>query len=203
MKIGIIVDGQAESQALRFIVDKIKIAGTQIVAPLYSDLQPRATPHQIVRSACGKIEILNAKNVDQIVLLIDLDDRRECHVAFADSINKAISDMKLPNITAVVKNKCFENWLIADHNGISKMVNRFKLSQAFINSVCKNKADNVLKAEELINSIANKTKYKKGIDSVEMSKCVDPMNIALNSRSFRRFLRVIGHSKYSTQSKQP
>ncbi|BBA71027.1 DUF4276 family protein [Geobacter sulfurreducens] len=203
MKIGIIVDGQAESQAFRFITAKINIPNTQILAPLYADLQPRATPQQIVRSALGKIQILVSKNANKILLLIDSDDRRQCGAEFARDINQALIVSGYPNAQAVVKIKCYENWLIADTDSIAKMKNRFKITSSFEHKVKPNKADNINDPEDLLNSITIRTRYKKGKDSVEISRYAEPDKIGSNSRSFRKLLNLLGHPKYLRQSKYP
>ena len=43
--------------------------------------------------------------------------------------------------------------------------------------------------------------YNKTVDAIRIMARVDPLEVARNSRSFRRFLRVLGCPAYRDQSK--
>ncbi|MGH9834830.1 MAG: hypothetical protein ACRD9Y_17570 [Blastocatellia bacterium] len=58
VKIGMVVDGDAESQALKLITRRIKIEGTVLLDPRFADIQPKSTAKQIARSAADQIAIL-------------------------------------------------------------------------------------------------------------------------------------------------
>jgi len=203
VKIGVIVDGQAESQALSHLFNNIVISGSQIINPLYADMQPKASPEQIARAAYSRICILQAKCVDKIIVLIDNENRADCHINFSNSIKVAVKNLFNIDVYVIVKYKCFENWLISDPNGLSKLKSRLSITNSFINTVSPNKADAVLNPVVLLNSVCNKLDYHKRIDAIAFTKNIDPDKMALNSRSFRRFLREVGYMKYSRQSKRP
>lgn len=203
MKIGVIVDGQAESQALCYIFKNISIPGLQLINPLYADMQPKASPEQIARAAHGKLCILQEKNVDKIIVLIDNEDRPSCHIEFAKKIKQAFNKLFDIDVYVVVKYKCFENWLISDPVGLSKLKSRILMTQSFMNYILPNKADNVVNPVKLINEVCNKHEYHKRTDAIAFAKIIVPDKMALNSRSFRRFLGEVGHSRYLKQSKRP
>ena len=51
MKVGIVVDGDAESQALRLLTERFDIEDVQLLAPAYANMQPKSAPGQIAQSA--------------------------------------------------------------------------------------------------------------------------------------------------------
>ncbi len=203
MRIGIIVDGAAESQALKLLTRRIHISKVEILDPIYANVQPKSTPRQIARSAKSRIGILTARRVDKIVLLIDREDRKECPTQFARDIEAAFSSLGHNNIKVTVKNRRFENWLIADVDVFKRMKARYNTTVSFENAVVPNKADSVLNAEALINKICKGGDYHKRKDAAQITQSQNISAIARNSRSFRKFLRTLQHPDYTEQSKLP
>ena len=203
MKVGIVVDGQAESQALKLVLPKIKAPGRQLRGPAYADMQPKASPAQIARAAIGKLQILRAQGAEVFVVLIDCEEAARCAPGFADSIKQAFVDLDWPGVEVVVKRLTFENWLIADLDALKKLPARFKLTRRFKAKVSPNKADNVVDAEAELKALCMGASYHKRDDPVRIAKHQEPRRIAENSRSFRRFLRVVGCRKYVKQSENP
>lgn len=202
MKIGIVVDGDAESQALKLLTRRITISRCQIIDPIFARMQPKSTPDQIVRMARGKVDILLAKGVDQILVLIDREDNKECPGIFADRIKNAFARAGYGGVSVVVKDRCFENWLVADVDALEQLRRRFQVTTAFKNSIVPNKADNI-NAFEQLNRITRGPSYHKRRDAAAITEKQDPVRVALNSRSFRRFLKLISHPNYRCQSKYP
>jgi len=199
MIIGIIVEGQEESQSLAHITDKILIESVTILKPLYASIQPKAAPGQIARSLVSGLKIRGT--ADLILVLIDLEDLDNCPGERAKVLEEAVGRMGYDNVRVVIKNRKFENWLIADCNALQQLAN-FSLTQAFIRKV-KGKADNVTDAVGLLSSIKNdKRSFHKTQDGTAVARKANPDTIALHSRSFRRFLRLLTHPTYSTQSKK-
>lgn len=203
MRIGIVVDGDAESQALKLLTQRISIPGTQLLNPVYANMQPRSTPRQVARSAKPKIDVLTARSVDAIVLLIDREDRQECPVQLATSIEDAFRAMDCSHVHVAVKDRKFENWLIADADVFRNLQARYRVTQAFRRAISPNKADSVADAEELLNRIVVSGEYHKRRDAAQITALLNATNMAQNSRSFRRFLRLVGHADYRDQSKRP
>lgn len=203
MKIGVVVDGQAESQSLRRILPKIKAPGRQLTDVAYAAMQPFAPPAQIARKAVAGLRILKAKGVKSFVVLLDCEDASRCPVELARQIEQALAKLEWPGVDVVVKTLKFENWLIADVDALRRMPARFRVTKRFERRVAPNKADNVVDAAAELGRLCQGAAYHKRNDPLEIAKHQEPRRIAANSRSFRRFLRVVGCRKYSKQSRSP
>jgi hypothetical protein len=202
MTIGTIVDGQAEALSYPYLFKRIAIRGVSLLSPIYADMQPKATPAQIVKAAASRLNLAVARGADRQLVLLDLEDRKECPGDFAEAITKALHAAGFVNAMALVKRTCFENWLVADPDALSEMPARFDVQEWFRNAVIPNKADSV-KAESLLARICHKDSYNKRSDPPRILSRAHPERIARNSRSFRRFLRLIGHPNYKSQSRSP
>lgn len=202
-KIGIVVDGAAESQALKLLTQRINIKDTQLLKPRYTDIQPKATPRQIARKAMNTISILLAEGAVKVVVLMDREDNAKCATELAKEIEEAFTALGGTNISVVIKNRKFENWLIADIDALRKLPNKFAITEGFRKRVAPDKADNVADAEAALKSISKTNSYQKGRDDRLITEKQDEAKIACNSRSFRRFLYHLGHEKYEEQSKKP
>lgn len=203
MKVGIVVDGDAESQALKLLMQRIEIEGVQWLKPAHAKMHPSSPPGRIARTAIKKVDIQRDRGADLIVVLIDREDRDECPPAFARQIKQAFAQLGYDDITVVVKNRTFENWLIADIDALKELSGLFSVTRSFERTVSPNKADNVGDAEALLKKIAVKRRFHKRHDASAITEKQQALEIARNSRSFRRFLRVVGHPQYLTQSKKP
>lgn len=204
MKIGIIVDGDAESQALFNLTQNIKVENTQIIKPIYADIQPKASFDQIAKKALKSIGLLRGKNADKIIVFIDREDLEICPTEIKNNLEEAFKKIANQEIDVVVKNRKFENWLCADIEALRKMPKRFSVTNAFEKQV-KKKADNIMDAEKLLDTITipKESQYHKRKDAQNITAKQNILNIACNSRSFRRFLHLISHPSYLEQSKIP
>lgn len=204
MRVGVLVDGDAESQALRNLTRRITIPGVQVTDPIYAPMQPTATPERIVADAKERLETLMAvRRVDKILVLIDHEHRTECPGDRAEALCKYFHAAGYPLVSVVVKNRKLENWLVSDTSVFRRARGRYKLTTSFVNSVEPNKADNVVDAEALLNSIVIGCAYHKRKDAAQITALQNPATVALHSRSFRRLLRLLGQSSYQTQSRRP
>jgi hypothetical protein len=199
----VVVDGRAESQALRTLFQKIVVANRRLSVPLYADMQPKASPAQIVRAAQHRLSVLKARGAREFIVLIDLEDRRDCPAELARRIRERFVSEGWPDVAVVIKHRRFENWLIADIPALRKMPGRFNLTKRFQRCVSPDKADGVADAANELSRIAVGGPYHKRSDAIRICANQDPLRIAANSRSFRRFLRVAGHPKYAQQSRRP
>jgi hypothetical protein len=96
--------------------------------------------------------------------------------------------------------------LVADATAFSKHPARFRLSAADVRSVTHNNADDVDAAaliKRAIERAGGPGPYNKRNDSRLILAAADVSKMAANSRSFRRFLRCVGHPDYSGQSRRP
>ena len=166
-------------------------------------MQPHATPGQIALAAIKKLAALRADGAQTFVVLIDCEDPGRCACEFAKSIQRALATLEWPGVHVVVKTLKFENWLIADVDALKRMPARFRVTRRFENRVSPNKADNVVDAATELGRLCQGDAYHKRNDPLEIAKHQEPRRIAANSRSFRRFLRVVGCRKYAKQSGSP
>lgn len=206
MKIGLIVDGEAEFRSLVELYDRLDTPHILLRPPLRADIQPLAPVPQIVGAVKSRLLILLNRGADMIVVLVDRENRDVCPGKWAGelttALNAAYTSIEDCQLTVVVKNSCYENWLISDPEAFTKIRKRFQISQSVIRSISPNKADHV-NAQAILKSAAQGNAYSKITDAVHIMKHANPSNMALNSRSFRRFLRQIEHPAYNDQSRNP
>jgi hypothetical protein len=201
-RIGIIVEGNGEVPAFKALIPKLTTAAEVLATPVRADLQPKAAPNQVAASAKAAVNYLIGRQVDMVIVLIDREDNPNA-AAFAATLTTAFSD-RYPGIgfEVVVKDRSVENWLVADIDALRAQPKRFKVTSAEIKRVVPNKADGQ-DAEWLLNKMALKFEYDKGGDPSRIAGHQDPRRAGQNSRSFRRFLRVIGDPIYAKQSRIP
>ena len=204
MKLGIICDGSGEQEALRELIKHKALGCSTCLQPLFAGMQPKTTAQQIAKKCETPIGYLQKRAVDRVIVLLDLEDRGECPGGWASTLQAAFQ-YKFPgiDIQIVIKNRMFENWLLADPDAIGG-IKDFQVSEAVRRKVSKSKADNVGDPLELMRKCrTGKMGYNKRSDAVAIIKKADPLRMARNSRSFRRFLRVWGHPAYKGQSLKP
>jgi hypothetical protein len=203
VNIGFVVDGQSEVGGLPELFGDLKRAcGHTLLKPLLAPMQPYAPPAAVARAASTRVRQLIGRGADSIVVLIDRELRAECPARLAREIGREIARIVGVEVLVVIKNRTFENWLIADLDALRAQPARFAVSQAISRSVEPNKADNV-EAKATLNRCAIDIPYQKVVDARRICTYADPERIARNSRSFRRFLRSIHHPSYRAQSKEP
>ncbi|MGA2540756.1 MAG: DUF4276 family protein [Verrucomicrobiota bacterium] len=205
MRIGLIVDGQAEFRCIPKIIRRLSTP-CAILDPLYADMQPLAPVAQIVRSVKGRVHILANRGVDRAVFLIDFETRATCPGSWArlleDALRIAYEGLSISEYKVVMKTRKFENWVLGDPSAIASMSGRFNVSASDLERITPDKADHV-DAAALLSKMALNKSYDKIDDAERILTKADPLNIAANSRSFRRFLRILEIKKYGNQSRRP
>lgn len=207
MKIGFIVDGEAEYRSLPSLLRQIERESQHVLLnPLLAKIQPLAHVPRIVAAVAPAIKILRGKHAQKIIILIDRENREVCPGAWAEEITHALTakyghDRKAV-FGVVIKDACYENWLVADPSVFTKLPKRFSLSDTAIRKIQPNKADRI-DAQKLIKDAARGDAYHKVADARQMMALADILGIAANSRSFRRFLRMLDHPRYKDQSRNP
>lgn len=203
MKIGIIVEGDAEYVGLTEIIKKIKVHSPDIINPAFVSIDPKdPKPGRIIQKAQREIKALRHKGAQRIVLLLDLEDQ-PCPVTRAQILKNAFHTKGYTDIEVVIKQSCFENWLIADDTLFQKQKTKlFQAPEGYSRKIA-NKADSLNAETELKRMKIAGGGFRKGRDGNDLAKKADPLQMAQNSRSFRRFLRVLEHPDYAKQSKRP
>lgn len=202
VRFGVIVDGDAEYRSLHYLWSAIASrSGHTYLNPIKADLQPTAPIPVQVRSLKKHVAVLSGRAVDRIVVLVDREERTDCCGKLANDLATALAATYPFQFTVVVKNRTFENWLIADIDALSQQRQRFVVSAAHRRRVEPNKADRV-DALRLLKEAA-KEGYSKVVDAERIMRRADVLRIAANSRSFRRYLRVLDYPTYRHQSRVP
>ena len=169
-------------------------------------MQPAASPGAIVREARTRLHILKHKQVERVIVLLDLEDRDECPPSWVttleDEFQRGTGDLGIREINVVLKVRRYENWLIADTGGFRRLPRRFHLSRASVNAVSPDKADNVA-ALRILKQAARGLSYDKVSDAVKIMRVANARAAARNSRSLRRLLRLVGDPNYAAQSRRP
>lgn len=203
MRIGLVVDGDAEYQSIRTPLDAMEIPNLTIIGPTLTRCTPLAPPDTFAAEAAKQINILVGRNVDRILVLVDMEQRDCCVGDVVNSYHQALT-RKCPGVAldVVVKHRTYENWLIADLDAIRSLPARFNVSQSLVRKVSPNKADNV-DAYALLKRAARGKPYDKVLDAKRIADKASALNVAKNSRSYRRFLRLLGHTEFLEQSRLP
>lgn len=103
----------------------------------------------------------------------------------------------------MIKDRTFENWLIADPGAFKKQKARFKITKALESQVVPDKADRVPADRWLDSAVVGKSSYEKKRDATNTVKHFSVARAAKNSRSFRHFCHVLGYEDYAEQCKRP
>lgn len=208
-KIGVLVDGQAEYHSLPSLLRKIPDIHPIVGDPLYCDIQPYSTnfAQQALR-VVTRAQILIAKGATSLVILVDKEERQGCDGLLAANLSHHVSGklaergQEHVGVYTVTKVRKFENWLISDVNALKSLKNMFRDVGRFDREIGRNRVDQI-DALALLNKHSVTGEFRKVEGAIAICKEMDPLRAAKNSRSFRRFLRVTGHPKYSSQSRKP
>lgn len=190
MKIGLLVEGEAEFHALPELLPRL-VTRHKVLNPLLCPMQPTATPAQIAHVAAKRFPILLSRGVGLIVLLIDKETRPECSGELAQQIEReAQGRLKVANVRVVLKVTKLENWLVADPQALRELPGLFKDVERIEKQVA-GRADTV-DAHTLLKTCSRKPSYDKKVGAIEICKKLDPERARKNSRSFRKLLKTLG-----------
>ena len=195
MKIGLIVEGDAEYRALPNLLPRVASPHTILRQPLLCPVQPKSPPALIAHVAATKsFPILIAKGVDLIVLIIDKENRPECTIELVQEIEREARSRldETVNLRVVLKVTKLENWLVADPQALLDLPGLFEREHAErIEKQVAGRADAV-DAHALLKTCSRKRAYDKKTGAIEICKKLDPERARKNSRSFRKLLKTLG-----------
>jgi hypothetical protein len=174
----------------------------ELLPPLKADIQPLAPIPTMARQCEKAIRQLALRGADEVMLLVDRENRSECASLFARALGDELRRRACgAAVTVVVKNRTFENWLLADLDALTVQRRRFRVSRTTRSMIEPDKADNV-DALLLIGRCVQGD-YDKVADAKRIMSHADALRIAQHSRSFRRFLRCARARPYLSQSARP
>lgn len=199
MRIGIVVDGDSEFGALPALYESLRSAtGHTFLNPIKAPLQPMAPYPVIARAARKSVEQLMQRGADRILVLVDRETRHECPPLLAQSIQVEV--IAGADVFVVVKDRTFENWLIADLSALRSQNAKYNISVTTERAV-RNKADTVDALPLLKRCLRPGMTYHKVQDARRIMDRADIAEIARHSRSFRRFLASSGHPDLQDSSR--
>lgn len=203
MTLAIIVDGEAEFYALPALLDKIEgDIGQPILRPYRANIQPYAPPGVIAKACKDRVQQALGRGADRIVVLLDRELRDDCPGDIASAVSSALCNIVPCQLFVVIKDRTFENWVIADVGALEAQPARFRDCHIVRNAVVPNRAD-AASAKQLLDRVVRGRAYDKIADARRTLERADPQKMAEHSRSFRRLLRILGDPTYSAQSANP
>jgi hypothetical protein len=202
VRIGVVVDGLAEYASLGLLWPKLTpVTGHTYLRVLKADIQPLA-PFPVIARACrDALRQLAGRGVDRILVVFDREDRGECPPAIATAVQRALREHSACPVTVVVKDRQYENWLVADLEACARHPVRYRVAPRHRRATEPDRAD-IINATAVLKSIVNGD-YDKIEDAKNLLVEMDPLRAAANSRSFRKLLRELDHPAYRTQSRAP
>lgn len=209
MRIGFLVDGRSEYEGLPYLLRNCVSPHDLITGVFLAHVHPEGPAPLVANQLMKKVPVLRTRNINRLIVLLDHEANPLCPGERADEIesilNRRITSVGLPfDAKVVMKFRCLENWLLADMETLRAFVNTFEVSNAMANSIAPDKVDNISNPIQLIKqSCRSSRSYDKIFHAKMILSKANPERIAANSRSFRRFLRVIDNPIYSAQSRLP
>ncbi|HEY0553627.1 MAG TPA: DUF4276 family protein [Thermoanaerobaculia bacterium] len=193
MKIGVLVEGQAEFRGLPLLLPRLG-SPHQVMSPLVCNIHPFASPAQIALAASKRFPILLAKGAESIVILFDKETRQDCTVDLVRAVeHEARTRLQefssTIEIQVVLKVSMFENWLVSDPQAVGDVAGLFENAERIEKKV-KGRADAV-DALGLLKACSRQRIYDKVEGAVAICRRLDPVRAAENSRSFRKLLKVL------------
>jgi len=206
MRTVFITEGEGEYAALPLLKHQIQErTGIHLIPPMRITIQPDGPATKIGRSIKQKLlPTLMAKQVEKAVVLLDREMRGDCPGEIAIEVLAAVRSLCGTGIdfTVVLKDRCFENWLVADVQSLKAQPGRFRVSNAAERKISPNKADSI-DAQRLLSSIVIGRDFQKVEDAKNCLKNASLDRMAQNSRSVRHFLHVLGDPTYSDGCRNP
>lgn len=205
MRVAILTEGDSEYGAIPLLFEQLRqVTGNEFVQVMRIAVQPDGPPEKIARECEVAFKVCAVKKVSRVIVVLDREQRTESPGEIAAAIERAISDRCNPDfeVFVVMKDRAFENWVIADLDAIRAQPRRFNLTPRVTNAVAPNRADRA-DALGLLRASTIGRSYDKRDDSKRTFSRAQISRIAANSRSFRHFLHKAGDGTYAAQCKQP
>ena len=202
-KIAVITEGESEWGAIPMIYQQLRDAtGSTFLNPVRLKVQPDGPAAKIARECKSVFKVLAEKGVSLAVLVLDRELKPESAGEIAQAIDSAIRvDCVFPfELAVVMKDRAFENWVIADLDALRAQPGRFDVTSALERAVSPDRADRVVALDHLKKALrGTSSSYDKRQDSKRTLGKADVIRMAANSRSFRHFLHTVGHPAYASQ----
>lgn len=205
MKIAVVTEGESEYAALPKLESQL-VARTEMssMRVLKLSVQPDGPPAKIARALKDKLLPLLRGRFDMVILLIDREQQSASCGTIATQIQAELVKQcgsTMP-ITVALKDRCFENWVVADLDALGAQSARYRITRSHRAKTEPNKADTV-DALRLLNEATIGPRYDKVKDGIRWAQKADVAKAAQHSRSFRHLLHVLGDETYLDQCRSP
>jgi hypothetical protein len=204
VKVGVVVEGQSEFTALPHLREQICCeTAASSLRILHACYDPHGRPERVVKGCRSAVKQLAGRKFDLAVVLIDRERQTKGSAEIARVLEAAFlsADLGIP-VSVVVKDRCFENWLVADLGALRRLNARFEVSTAMAKAIEPDRADRV-DAAVLLKRAARGDAYGKVDDARRILEKATIARIAGHSRSFRCFLARLGHPELQDGSCSP
>jgi hypothetical protein len=205
LKTAVIVEGLGEYKGLPHLLRKLHERGKHShLAPVKIPITPNSPTPKIARECVKVMKVAAARGATRAVVLVDREQANCCPGRIASDLEGEITRQFGPSleVLVVVKDRMFENWLIADIQALRSQPGRYSIKKSFASKIEPDKADRC-DALKLLNSVTKKDSFQKIDDAVRICERMDISSAAQNSRSFRHFLHVMGDPEFARQCKNP
>jgi Domain of unknown function (DUF4276) len=203
-KIGIVTEGESEVRALPKLYPALQDrTGVQLINPLRAAVDPLAPIAVLTAGLSTSVRLSFARGAHAVIVILDRENAEVTAAVRALELEENLQAKIDENIRVVIKDKCFENWLIASPEAFHAQKARYAHPDRIAAKVLPNRADAVGNACALINSAISKGQYDKTNDAPKILSHSKLESLAANSRSFRRFLAVLGDPAYKNGSRTP
>lgn len=199
----VVTEGDGEFKALPALFDQFREANEnlELIRITKLSVQPDG-PVEKIKRQCEKLApLFTAKRVDEVILVLDREQQGDAAGVVAQRIESAVAGILPMRLRVVLKDRTFENWVIADVDALATMPARFEVTPALRRAVTPNKADRVA-ALELIKKASRSGNYDKIQDAERVLKHARVEHIGANSRSFRHLLHILQHPLYANGCKR-
>lgn len=200
MKIGVLTEGVSEVRGLAMLYTQIHSrCPNRLLQPLKINVDPLAAPGILARECKSRLLIARQQGASRSLVILDRENREDCPGEIAQSIEAAINKIcPIMPVQVVLKDRAFENWLIADPDALAVQKGRFRVTAAQRSRISPGKADRC-DGYSLLSSMAVKQQYRKVADSQLICGKMDIYKAARNSRSLRHLLHAVGAFEYELQ----
>ncbi len=160
----------------------------------------------IARQCMPGIRMAYELGAGLVVVVLDRERQRDCPGLLASRIQLECERLATScggmSIQVAMKDRTFENWLVADLEALRVQPARFRVTAAMERAVSPDRADRC-DAMTILRRAVVRGSYNKIEDSARICSRIDIMRLAANSRSFRHFLHVFGHAAYNANCRNP
>lgn len=207
MRVTILTEGDSEYKALPLLADQVRSAcDLDAFKVLKVPVTPDAPAGVVGRQCADRAKVAMFDGADAVIVVLDREAQDGCCGTIAATITEAMlrhcQHLSQVTLSVVLKDRKFENWLIADLEALKSQPARYKVPASLTRLVVPDKADK-LDAERLLKQAVIGGQYEKKKDAERICKRVDIERLAAHSRSFRHFLHALGHRQYKDQCKAP